>query len=850
MKLNQIDLKGYGRFSDTPGSFEIMRYRLPAPWDYCYTNGDMLLRIRADGAGYLQAMPPNGVPLLAGPPLLFRENAHVTPNMLTWIIPEKPGRCAAFTNFWLPVMPGVNAAEEPEEYRCLFDPACARYRVVQDGWLVETTAFVPPHGSVMVMTVSVTNRARISRACAVMPVVRPYLASLSQAPWDVACWYQTIAFCRVENHSAFWMQTRDAGGIPARRLHAGILSDFIPDTFEVSCDRFVGNGEWNSPRAVADGRLALAARGAKFKWGDALAGNAAVGQPPLAAMARRVALRPGEKFEFTTVIAKLPDGPDGKLPPPATLAKLSGYLSPREREKVLKQLARNAGELLKRRNLKTPDESLSRYINEFVPLQAYWVSVLDRGWPGGFRGVRDAAQDATSLVGIDPRLARVRLVEIFNHQWSNGLFPRAYYVEGVRMSPIVDSHVDAGVWVWELLNEYVCQTRDFKVLAEKTRWQVRYGHLTILERVIRLFEYYLQKENLGKHGLCKIRGGDWNDSVNRAGLEGKGESVMVSCQLVLALEEAADLLRYLDELHVSRKWTRRAASFAKSAAKMRKNLMRHAFNAEGYLNGVFNDAGRWVFSPKDPDGRRRINGPANSYAIIAGIVQGDERGKVFKALAQLKGPFGWRLFHPPIAGNPPILKLGRIGQGDLAPGLGENGTPYNHGSQGFLGRAAWTAGKGNLLYEVLRYMFPYDQKAHPVDVARTAPYGIVNHWKEAIGLEGVGGDVFLSGSIATSLRNAYEGLAGFRVGLKHVIFDPCIPAKWDGLEYEVDFLGSRLHVTVKNNSHVECGVARLKLDGKEILDRFESSRLGRRVAVIPLNRFRKGKRHKVEVIMG
>jgi hypothetical protein len=43
------------------------------------------------------------------------------------------------------------------------------------------------------------------------------------------------------------------------------------------------------------------------------------------------------------------------------------------------------------------------------------------------------------------------------------------------------------------------------------------------------------------------------------------------------------------------------------------------------------------------------------------------------------------LFHPPIEG-PPIGKLGRIGQGDLAPGLGENGTSYNHGSYGFIGR--------------------------------------------------------------------------------------------------------------------------------------------------------------------
>jgi serine/threonine protein kinase len=43
-----------------------------------------------------------------------------------------------------------------------------------------------------------------------------------------------------------------------------------------------------------------------------------------------------------------------------------------------------------------------------------------------------------------------------------------------------------------------------------------------------------------------------------------------------------------------------------------------AMNKEGYLNAVFNDAGKWLFSPKDSDGQRRINSTPNTFAIIAG----------------------------------------------------------------------------------------------------------------------------------------------------------------------------------------------------------------------------------------
>ena len=882
VELTDIDLRGYGRFLDAPASFECTKIHLPSPWDYVYTNGQVLVRIRADGSGYCQVNPPEGVPLLGGPPLLHREGGHSSPTMLTWIVPDgEPLR--AFTNFGLPAVPVPSPLDEPEGFSCRFEPACATWNVRQDDWAVRTVVMVPPEGAGMIVTVSITNAGPSRRGCSVMPAIKPHLASLTAAPWDVAFWYQTSAYCRIDGRSAFWVQTRDAGGRPAARMHAGIISDFAADTVETAYEAFIGNGSWSAPEALwrgklrqatgetpvplhgqdaraTHGRVARATSRARrpclsadyAPYGRADGSNASTDQPILAAMARRVELEAGATFEFTIVYAKLTDRANGRLPHVAELKWWGRYLDAGVRAGALDELKARYDALIGRRRLDLPDRAMSRYVNEWMPMQAYWVAMLDRGWPGGFRGTRDAAQDATSFIPMDARLARARLIEIAANQRTDGYFPRLY--SATDKASTLDimtkaTHVDAGAFTWELLREYVCWTRDFAVLDERVGWIDARRKSTLLEHGLAILDYYLAAGNLGRHGLCKIRGGDWNDSINLAGVLGKGESVMVSCQVVLALEQAAELLAHLDKGKRRPRFGSTIRRLARAAAKMRANLLRHALNKQGYFNGVFNDAGKWIFSPRDPDGQKRVSGPANSFAIIAGLARGKQRKSVIEALDWLKGPFGWRLFYPAIC-SPPIPNLGRLGQGDLSPGIGENGTVYNHGAHGFLGRAAWSAGAGDMLYQVMRHMFPYDQQTHDVDVAKTAPYGLVNHWKEAFGVEGVGGDTFLTGSIATAIRNAYEGFAGFRPGLEHVVIDPCISGDWKSISYEVGYLGGCLHVKVANPKGVQCGVARLTLDGREIADRVFDARLERNLAAIPVELLVPGKDHAVEVTLG
>jgi cellobiose phosphorylase len=281
---------------------------------------------------------------------------------------------------------------------------------------------------------------------------------------------------------------------------------------------------------------------------------------------------------------------------------------------------------------------------------------------------------------------------------------------------------------------------------------------------------------------------------------------MVSCQLVLALKQAADLFGRLG---------RDGARYVEFAERIRQNIRNHAINDEGYLNGVFNDDGKWIFSPNDPDGAKRVNSPVNSFGIIAGVFEEEELPVVFKHLKTLKKDNGYALFFPGI-GEPPIEKLGRIGQGDLLPGVGENGTPYNHGSHGFLGRAAAVSGKGDMLRDIFKYMLPYDQEAHPIEVSKTAPYGIVNHWMSIDGQYGKGGATFLSGSITTALRNVYGGMMGFEPTLDGVKINPAIPSDWKKIEYVHNLGDAVFNVTIDNSAAVESGVASITVNGRKV----------------------------------
>jgi N,N'-diacetylchitobiose phosphorylase len=94
---------------------------------------------------------------------------------------------------------------------------------------------------------------------------------------------------------------------------------------------------------------------------------------------------------------------------------------------------------------------------------------------------------------------------------------------------------------------------------------------------------------------------------------------------------------------------------------------------------------------------------------------------------------------------------------------------------------------------------------------------------------------FMTGSGGWAYYAVTHYMLGVRPGFNELIIDPCIPAKWDGFEVKRQFRGAVYNIEVSNPDHVQKGVVKILLDGKE-------------VSHIPV--FREETVHSVEVVMG
>lgn len=834
MKLTDIDFHGLGHFTNAECGFRVDRYHLEERWRYIYVNEKLLLDLDQRGINYIQFNPPGGT-LLAK-----RERYQEHSSCLVWIC-TSPGR--AFTNFYHPTVDIDSPLSEPDEYWCEYRPECALFHVKTDSITCDTEILVPPDDAVVSMTCKVTNTDNKPRDIRLIPAIRPHLAGAALAPWDVPSMYQTVGYSNESAH-LFHMELRNPAGIPERREYAFILSSLSsPDSAEVDYASYVGNGTFENPQAVHGSPMQIDCA-KEYLFGNYTPENSVTGIQGIVALSKNLSLKPNESFEFTMLMGSANTDSHGIPPTQYEITFFERYFDSAVRDQAKGKTIDAVRNKIHRRTISTPDEAFNRYVNEWLPLQLDWVITLDRGWPTGMAGTRDSAQDATALIPLNSQAVRKRILSIFGVQRSDGWFPRQYSLSGKHGTHDLRNYVDGGVWVWELLCDYLRFTKDFDLLSEDIGWLDSDRSSPILEHVCSLIDYYLDEKNIGEHGLCLIREGDWNDSINRAGLEGRGESVMVSCQVVMMLRQAAELFNHLSTDGVD--LTSLATDFQKRASSLKKSILTHALNSEGYLNGVFTDNGEWVFSPSDPDGQRRVNIPVNAFGIISGVLESDNLTKAIDVLTALKQSYGWPLFFPGI-GSPPINKLGRLGQGDLVPGLAENGTPYNHGCHGFFGRAAAVAKRGDLLLEIMKCMLPYDQDRHPIDVTKTAPYGVVNHWKTLPGIEGRGGDIFLSGSISTALRTVYDGIFGIKPTLNGLGLDPVLPTEWPSAEVRFAYRGSIIHLKIQTPGPLTKGLTRLTVNGKDHDKWCQDAVTGHTFPVIPDSVFQPRERYEIVV---
>ena len=735
--------ENYGKFSKKPGGYRIEKLPEAGNYEYIYKNDETLVKVDQYGIITAQINPP------VGEAVFKREEREVGSPVKAYFSDGE----SVFNNF---------DVLRADKLTIDFLPEKSTYRLTFGKTEVATELFVTEKNKRFVMNVTVKNLGEQVKEYSILKCAFPYLNELLMAPWDKPEWYTRTEYLKDEN--AFLTTKYSVAGKKEGRRYLTIVSNDETNNRELSLERLTA---LTKNFSVIPDKVGGVTEDTLYAFKQCVSTLATVN------------LKGGESYSFTQVFAVTDD--EKKIA--ENIENSVKYFDSTVQKAEEEKLAEKHAELFSVRTVKTGDPDFDSFVNGFLPLEMYWVSSLDRGWPTGMRGVRDAANDFEGMLCYDKQMCKGVIENIFSKQRSDGWYPRQVpFGTGTKFD--LREFVDSACFFTEYVYDYLAYTGDYSILENKYGYydcETQESGLTHLKKGM---DYLLSDDALGVHGLVKMRGGDWLDCLSGAGKKGRGESVMVSCQLVMCLKYLVEILNKVGQVNEVEK-------YEKAGYRLKNAINKAAFNGRFY-NAVYTDNDTWLFSEKDEDGEERVYVPTNAYAVISGVASGKEN-EIFNEIAKLKTSDGYKLFSKPLGGKF-IDGIGKMGTGDFQPYFAENGSVYNHGSQCFLIRALAKAGRYEEISDVLGYALPLYADKHSPEKTCSAPYAITNCYHLVPSFYGRSGFSFLTGSVAMIERAVYSWVFGLNFALDNIVITPCVPKEYANAEITTPFNGHNLTI--------------------------------------------------------
>ena len=735
--------ENYGKFSKKPGGYRIEKLPEAGNYEYIYKNDEILVKVDQYGIITAQINPP------VGEAVFKREEREVGSPVKAYFSDGE----SVFNNF---------DVLRADKLTIDFLPEKSIYRLTFGKTEVVTELFVTEKNKRFIMNVTVKNLGERVKKYSILKCAFPYLNELLMAPWDKPEWYTRTEYLKDKN--AFLTTKYSVAGKKEERRYLTIVSNDETNNRELSLERLT---TLTKNFSVIPDKIGEVTEDTLYAFKQCVSTLATVN------------LKGGESYSFTQVFAVTDDGKKIVENIENSVKYFDSTVQKAEEEK----LAEKHAELFSVRTVKTGDPDFDSFVNGFLPLEMYWVSSLDRGWPTGMRGVRDAANDFEGMLCYDKQMCKGVIENIFSKQRGDGWYPRQVpFGAGTKFD--LREFVDSACFFTEYVYDYLAYTGDYSILENKYSYydcETQESGLTHLKKGM---DYLLSDDALGVHGLVKMRGGDWLDCLSGAGKKGRGESVMVSCQLVMCLKYLVEILNKVGQVNEVEK-------YEKAGYRLKNAINKAAFNGRFY-NAVYTDNDTWLFSEKDEDGEERVYVPTNAYAVISGVASGKEN-EIFNEIAKLKTSDGYKLFSKPLGGKF-IDGIGKMGTGDFQPYFAENGSVYNHGSQCFLIRALAKAGRYEEISDVLGYALPLYADKHSPEKTCSAPYAITNCYHLVPSFYGRSGFSFLTGSVAMIERAVYSWVFGLNFALDNIVITPCVPKEYANAEITTPFNGYNLTI--------------------------------------------------------
>lgn len=523
------------------------------------------------------------------------------------------------------------------------------------------------------------------------------------------------------------------------------------------------------------------------------------GLDPITALELSVAIDPGDQMEIIFLLGQAESVG-------AARAIVKRYSTPEQVETALAATRKWWDSRLGVIQVCTPLLSVNLLLNRWLLYQTlscrFWGRTALYQSSGAF-GFRDQLQDSMALLYSAPELAKAHILAAASRQFLEGDVQHWWHSEtgmGVRTRCSDDL-----VWLPFVVAQYVKVTGDAAILDANISFlegplldsteQERMFVPVISSLSAPLWEHCrraLDKAGaLGPHELPLFGNGDWNDGMNRVGVNGRGESVWLGWFLCDALKSFAELTEQwppsIQQLQVAAQWRQRAAALAQS-------LERSAWDGDWYLRGFFDNG--------SPLGSRscqeaQIDSLPQSWAVISGSAD-PSRARIAMASAEERLVSDEdrlvRLFTPPFDHSQP--HPGYIM--GYPPGLRENGGQYTHGSL-WLALAWARMGNGTEAVRLLNLMNPVENSRGPdsVERYRGEPYVVAADVSAPPAVAGRAGWTWYTGSAAWMYRVWIEEVLGFQLRGDLLTIAPVIPEDWNGFELTYKYRSTVYEIEVR-----------------------------------------------------